>query len=217
MKASPQLTRATRTWRGFAAALFATFCAAASHSLAGGIVTWLALLATIILALPICVALAGKLASTWRITLAVACSQVLYHWSFSGIGALPHSGAERASLASTMPAPIGAHTHHNASPTHFSPELTASHEGMWLAHIIAGIATILLLCYGERALLALRSALRRIVLPAQAQLSFPLSVDARPGFFTRATRELFTGINSITHRGPPRAAEPRFYYADSFA
>src|SRR5690606_28685168 len=79
-------TRAARTARGALGAGAATLLAAVSHALAGGTITPLAVGATALLALPLCVGLAGRIGSLWRLSLAVGASQFLYHWSFWGLG-----------------------------------------------------------------------------------------------------------------------------------
>lgn len=81
------MSRATRTARGTVGALIATLFAAASHALGGGEAAPFAMLVAGVLALPVCVALAGRLGSLWRLGLAVTASQLLYHWCFSVLGA----------------------------------------------------------------------------------------------------------------------------------
>lgn len=210
MATSSPLSRSARAWRGGAAALFATVCAAASHSLAGGEVTWLALLATTVVALPLCVALSGTLGSGWRVSVAVLSSQALFHWSFAGLGSL----TSQAAGAGTPASPHAGHTLSLSLPVPFLPHAENGAEGMWLAHLMAAILTITLLCYGERAAIALSIAFRRRVYPVlTTPLVFTTSAIRPQSGTTVSPVGRFTGINSITHRGPPRAASTTTHYA----
>ena len=192
-------TRAARTLRGVAGAVIATLFAAVSHSLAGGDMTFLAILATSVLAMPLCVLLAGRIASVWRLLLAVGSAQFLYHWVFAGIGLGTRAPGE--------PAPL--HAGHLAAIQSFTP--TASPETadaiMWAGHAIAALLTVALLHRGEHALVALLQVLRRSILlivvasipPLRAATAEPLQFAVRP-WHTR-----WCNTASITHRGPPPA------------
>lgn len=192
------MSRAVRTARGAVGAAIATVFAAASHALAGGTITPLALVATALVALPLCVALAGRTGSFWRLCLAVTASQFLYHWSFSELGLSAGGGAPTG----------GAHAAHRALLA-FSPELTASSAAdawMWAAHAGAAALTILLMHRGERAALDLIAVVRRalVSLPGQptaaillapARLAVPSVLDP--------LHERLMGLSAISHRGPP--------------
>lgn len=200
-----KLSRAARTARGAVGAFAATVLAAASHALAGGLVTPLGLAATFVLALPLCVALAGSPASLWRLSLGVSASQFIYHWSFAGLGAASGSSQFLAG------APSG-HAHH-VTPTVFIPTLAeAGGQGwaMWIAHAIAALATIALLATGERAILGLRTLIARL-LPAT------LRVPAMPAVRTHSRGIISSGhsprtrlisLSAISHRGPPTLLSP---------
>lgn len=194
------MNRAVRTARGGFGALAATLLAAASHALAGGSVTVFALAATGVLALPLCVALAGRAGSLWRLSVAVFVSQGLYHWSFAGIGAVQQRGSAPA---------LAAHDHLGALSA-FAPDLAeAASAGawMWVAHGVAAMLTIALLHRGEHALLHLirlvRSAVpvrvpRAVALPARPAILAPLPEPER------TNAQVF--LSAITHRGPPAPA-----------
>lgn len=94
-----------RLLRGWAAAVVATLLGAGSHTLAGSTapghdagpapVVWILTLA---LAAPLCTALAGRVLSWWRLSLAVGSSQLLFHWLYSQ-PATPDGPAASAALA----------------------------------------------------------------------------------------------------------------------
>ena len=196
------MTRGTRAARGAAGAAIATLLAAASHALAGGDTSWLAVVATAVLALPVCTLLAGRIGSLWRLGIAVTAAQFPFHWALSGIGAPSTAGVD----ASQAVAP---HAAHLAALQGFAPDATASavDAGMWLGHALAAIATIALLHAGERAFLGLVRLVRR---------ALPLTAPAAPSHAARAQRqpaadtsyvpvliERLLGHAAITHRGPP--------------
>lgn len=206
------MSRAVRTARGAAGAGIATLLAAASHGLAGGTVTGLSVLATAVLALPLCVLLGGRVGSLWRLALAVGASQFVYHWSFSGLGLVGTGSA-----AGSAPAPL--HAGHLAALQTFVPDLAtrtasaaAADTTMWAMHALASIATIALLHRGERAFLGL-AALTESLLSTIRNVLVPLLLgvgDRRPTerpFSTflapAALRERVHSLSAITHRGPP--------------
>lgn len=200
------MSRAVRTARGAFGALAATLLAAVSHACAGGEITPLAVIATALLALPLCVLFAGKVGSLWRLALAVTAAQFVYHWSFSGLGA--------SVTLNTNGDPVSPHAVHLGmlAPASFTPDIAASSSNgdasawMWAAHALAAVLTIALMHRGEQAALHLARVLRT-VLPAQVPSAVRLPV--RP-----AILEFFTALPScaepaflsaISHRGPPAA------------
>lgn len=203
------MTRAVRTARGAAGALAATLFAAVSHAAAGGVVTPLAVVATAVLALPLCVALAGRAGSLWRLGLAVGASQFLYHWSFAGLGT---ASAQSAAGAAGAASPHAAHLA-------FAPLVpglatgdaasAAAEAWMWIAHAAAAALTVALLHRGERAALGLVALVRR-ALPALPSLRRPAAVLRRPAILAaaapRTLHERLTVLSAISHRGPPAAA-----------
>ncbi len=153
------MSRATRTLRGALFAAVATVLAAASHALAGGTVTPLAMLATAIIALPLCVVLAGRAGSVWRVAIAVGASQFFYHWAFAGIGASTTPASDQISEF-----PAGSHAAHLAALEQFVPrviESGAADATMWILHGIAAIISAAFITRGERAVLALGRVLGR--------------------------------------------------------
>ncbi|KIP53734.1 hypothetical protein [Leucobacter komagatae] len=201
------LSRAARTARGVIGAALSTVLAAASHSLAGGEISAFAVVITAIIALPFCVALAGRVASVWRVGLAVGASQFLYHWAFAGIGV---SGA----LATPSAFPMGSHAAHLASLERFVPDVVEAGSAdalMWVMHAIAAVLSTLLVARGERAALALGRTIRR-ALPQPFSLA---AFERRPDVAVRreapVLRNQILSFVSWSLRGPPLVpASPKY-------
>lgn len=195
------MSRAIRTARAVFGAFAITLFAAASHALAGGEMTPIAVLATAILAVPLCLLLAGKVGSLWRLSLAVVPAQFAYHWSFAGLGIAQNRAEGGAGAVAISP-----HAHHLAG-TSFMPELVAAGSAdahMWAAHSVAAIATIALMHRGERAALHLFRLLHRALptrMPVEIRLpqrrAILVSSDAAPP----VVRRIF--LSAMSHRGPP--------------
>lgn len=194
---TPPLSRAQRVARGGAGAAVATLLAAASHGLAGGTITWLAVVATSLVALPLCTALAGRVASLWRLSLAVVMAQFLYHWSFAGLG------IAGTNTAGADPEPL--HAAHLAAVQAFTPSASAlsADATMWLMHALAAVVTISLIHRGERAFVALMRVLRRaLALPAISLVTIEhrAFIVAKQPLAIRIGERLFA---AVSHRGPP--------------
>lgn len=203
------MPRALRVARGGVGAGVASLLAALSHSVAGGDMSWLAIVATTILALPLCTALAGRVGSLWRLSVAVGAAQFLFHWSFAGLG-ISASAAGSSILGGGAAMPHGAaHSAHHLAAASFVPSAFGADATMWLLHAVAAVLTIGLLHRGERAALALIGLLRRAV-PFDAPTAGATSLRPAPRPMVAATagrlaRRLFSPA-AITHRGPPCAA-----------
>ncbi len=179
--------------------------AALSHALGGEEVTVSAIAATAILALPLCVALAGRIGSLWRLSVAVISSQFVYHWSFSsiGIGSSSTANPGQGGLAS----PPDPHAAHLEALRAFTPELVSTgalNIAMWLSHAIAAILTIALLYRGERAFLEVLRLVSQALpfslpeaaaIPSRPRLPRP-ETDAQPRL------RLIVGTG-VSYRGPP--------------
>lgn len=216
MSEQQAMSRAARTARGAFGALVATMLAATSHALAGGAVTPIAVLATALFALPLCVLLAGRVGSLWRLALAVVGAQFVYHWSFSGLGLV-------TSTSDSFDAPVSPHAAHLGmlppalfSPEVFSPEAVGAHSAgtagaiaadalMWAAHAVAAILTITLMHRGEQGVIHLVRVVRGAVpvhVPAAVRL--PVRPAILEFFTTRSPRVALIFLSTISHRGPPR-------------
>lgn len=199
------MPRALRVARGGAGAVGATLLAALSHSVAGGDITWLAIVATMVVAWPLCTALAGCVGSLWRLSSAVIAAQFLFHWSFAGLG-ISTSAAGSSILGGGHNAGHAAgHAGHSMTAFDVAPSMSAD-TTMWMLHALAAILTITLLHRGERAAVALAGLVRRALPLSAPQLQV---AEHRPAHIRRVTssaRELSNGLFSpaaITHRGPP--------------
>ncbi|GAA1317677.1 hypothetical protein ACFSWE_10370 [Leucobacter albus] len=202
MARRPQpMSRAARTARGAIGAALSAVLAASSHSLAGGEVSAFAVFVTATIALPFCVALAGRVASLWRIGIAVGASQFLYHWAFAGIGV-------STSLGAAPEFPRGSHAAHLASLERFVPSVVEAGSAdalMWGLHAVAAVFSTLLIARGERAALALGRSIRR-ALPRPVRVAAfegPVVVPAR--LDPPLLRDQIYTLSSRSLRGPPRA------------
>lgn len=195
--------RGARTARGAAGSLAATLFAAASHGIAGGTITWVAVAVTAILALPLCTALAGRIGSLWRLAVAVGAAQFLYHWIFAGVGV-----AEAVGDATGAPAPL--HAAHTTALAGFAPELAAAGSAdaaMWVGHAVAAVLTIALLHRGERACLALARLVRRTLRrPLPRIVAVSRRPALRPLILRTPLRVRSQARSAISHRGPPLPA-----------
>ncbi|MDQ4215871.1 hypothetical protein [Microbacterium capsulatum] len=200
-------TRAGRTFRGLIAALVATFVASVSHALADGApAPLLGVVLALVFAAPVCVALAGRRLSWTRLSIAVALSQFAFHGlMLVGVGAGSGSlasvpgghlhGAEMVKALGATALPAGA-----LHPDH-------SGIGMWIAHAIAAVLTVLALGRGEQAVRALivltgwDEAARLIAWRASAPFRTPSAPHAEV-----AEPRLLFAVVSVLRRGPPPAA-----------
>ncbi|MFT4211520.1 MAG: hypothetical protein QM626_06560 [Microbacterium sp.] len=199
-------SRVARTWRGAAAGGVATLAASVSHSVADGRpAPWLDVVLALALAVPLCVALAGARLSWIRLTVAVAVSQFAFHGLLlvgvgedAGADAVPMPGMaghmDTGSLSAVVAsAGTGTELHHDA--------------GMWVAHAIAAVVTVLAIGHGERALRALLGLsgwelVARTLDPRPLPATAPLKTCcAEP----RAPRPSVV-LTARRRRGPPLAA-----------
>lgn len=199
-------TRGARTLKGLAAASFSTFVALFSHVIGGGAMPGLlGVLAPLILALPLCVALAGRRLSVPRLTVSVAVSQFLFHALFSmGATSAPAVGSMSGHAGHGMPIVLDA----AALP---ATQMGHSDSIMWAAHLVAGILTVAALYSGEAVLARLAAftgfLLSRIV---PALVDGP-ATPPRLGSALRTvdlTTQMPLGVfpSSAPRRGPPALA-----------
>lgn len=198
-------TRWARFARGWIVAVFSTFVAALSHTLGGGAVPGvLPVVVSLAFAGMACVALSGRTLSLWRLVPAVLVSQLLFHGLFS----LGGSGGRLVAADAHA-----AHTH-AAGQVMVMTDATgaaaaAGHHGvvMLLAHLGAGLVTVLALRFGERAFWGLfdsaRVALHALLIavlpaavPTDLRHTAPTAPLARP-------RDLVLLLSPMRHRGPP--------------
>lgn len=198
------MSRAARTGRGTIGAAFATLLAASSHSLAGGEVSAISVLITALIALPMCVALAGRAGSLWRTALAIGASQFMYHWAFAGIGS-----AQYLADGTQTDMFVSSHAAHMAAMQQFVPtvlEAGAADAMMWILHGVAAVISTLAVWRGEHAILALFRAMWH-ALPqpiVRHEISVPRAILA--SVRSRVLRAQVLSWGGRTLRGPPATA-----------
>lgn len=197
--------RVARTWRGVAAASVATFAASVSHSAADGHpAPILGLLLACAFAVPVCVALAGKRLSWWRLSVAVAVSQLAFH------GLLTVGVGEPTGTRFVPAAGMAGHAEHLMAIASSSAPMTGmdpTSGWMWVAHGFAALITILAIGHGEKALRALLNLngwtlLVRILDWRPTPVPRVVPVGAAQVF---AVHELFRS-SAVRRRGPPATA-----------
>lgn len=161
--------------------------------------------AAVAAAIGVCVLLAGHRMGPVRLGTAVTLSQGAYHLLFSrpgtdtaGAGPGPGHGAE---LAAGHPHPL---------PGTMSPEVALLGPGHWpmlLVHLLAVVATYLLLRHGERAWWSLIDVLgapvRRILAPTIPPINAPRPLREPNGTLPHDLHNLGYALDIITPRGPP--------------
>ena len=214
------MTRPSPLLRGWSAAVIATLLAAGSHALAGhghhdagpSPLVWILTLA---LAGPVCTTLAGRALSWGRLSVAVVFSQALFHGFYS----LGPSTAPSASLLQAAE-----HAHHGAAPAPVTvassaaapvaPDAVAAapDPSMVLAHLLAAVATVVLLRTGERSVV---TALDWVLLRRPVLVLTPAPVPAAHGLRTAESyvqpvlRGVCDLVAGLRWRGPPAVALPR--------
>lgn len=180
-------SRWARVARGSSAALFATFLAAFSHLLAGGAApTAFGLGACLLLSATLCTILTSRILSLWRLAIAMAASQAMFH-----------------SLFSTLGNPVAAaHAH---DPVMLADAAPHPHGAMWFAHVLAGALTIIAFRYGESAFWGLAATARLLLARLLAFAAPAPTAPAKPVLASRApvVRPLRELLSPMRHRGPP--------------
>lgn len=181
-----------RVARGWSAAGFATIVAAVSHTLGGGVPpTAFAIVVSLVLSGMACTLLAGRTLSVFRLGASVAVSQALFHGLFSGLG---------------TPVAV-AHAH---VPTVLEAGAEHHPAGMWGAHIVAGIITLVALRYAETAFWGLAATARLFFarLIATASIPAPLALDRHRiiPILTVLPSVSARILPRLRYRGPPALA-----------
>ncbi|KTR93319.1 hypothetical protein NS220_12950 [Microbacterium testaceum] len=199
---SSRAGRAQRVGRGIAAAAVATFIATVSHASVGAeLPPALNIALALCLAAPVCVLLAGRTASWWRLSLAVVLSQAVFH----GILALDLRGDGVAAAGGHHGAPAAL-----LDATGSSHALVAhgSHSPwMWAAHAFAAVVTILALGRGEHAVRVIAQffhAALAVLRPFRGLT--PQTDDVRTAPEPLLLTTAMTVLSVMRHRGPPLAA-----------
>ena len=140
------------------------------------------------------IALAGRGMSLARLAASTVLSQLAFHLVFSTIG-------DAGEVVTT-----GHHTQVMLSGTE---SVTHASGGMWFAHGIAAVATVVALRFGERAVLGLRDTGWMIVSPLISFAVVPLlpfTSAPEPSVESRIVpRIVRRSLDAVGTRGPPRA------------
>lgn len=197
----PMQGRSERAVRGCLLGTVAVTLAAVSHTLAGGEPPgWLGVVVALAAAWVLGTLVAGRRPSLPRTAVIVALAQAGFHYLFAGLGgpgvdlAARHGGHGAAAVAATgAPADSGCLTD----------------PGMALAHLIAGLVTLLLLRRAESsAWRMLRRAVARLIRPAApARPVGPARSRIRP-----LSRPRVAPLSS-THPPAPRRGPPALSFA----
>lgn len=187
-------SRWARVARGWAAAAFATFVAAFTHALGGGATpSAFGILASLVLSGMLCSLLAGRTLSLWRLSVSVALSQVLFHGLFVSLGTPIPVAASMRDMAGGMPMDAAPLAHHAGA-------------SMWLAHVVAGLLTLVAFRYAEQAFWGIADT-ARLALARLTSLAVPVLATPRASVMLPETRELPSFLthlmHSMSHRGPP--------------
>lgn len=195
--------RRTRVTRGVLAAAVATFAAAFSHGIAvGEAPSAVALAVASVLAVSICVALAGR-STPLRLAVAVVSSQAAFHALFAALPATTGT-VTQAGHHGMVSLATDAATHAHAS----------TDVGMWLGHTAAAVVTIACLQHGERVLLGFGATFAlafRALISALVVRPAATPAVAAPAWLPVAAAATALLPFSANRRGPPlRARTPSF-------
>ena len=194
---SSRAGRAERVGRGVAAAAIATFVATVSHgAVDAALPSAVNIAVALCLAAPVCVLLAGRTMSWGRLATAVVLSQALFH----GILAVDLTGVGAAAVG----------PHHGTAPIVWSADATVEHAshapGMWAAHALAAVITILALGRGEQAVRAIARFVVRMVRALEPVPRVGPEDATTPAPEPQVLPRALTVLSTMRHRGPPRAA-----------
>ncbi len=198
--------RRLRLARGLIAAVFGVIASAAAHAAAGGGLPGpLAIVASLVFALPVTMLVSRPRLSAWRLAVSVAFSQAVFHVLFS-LGA---SGG----VAFSGPAHLHAGEHIAVTAVPGAGMLMPDGPAMWIAHAIAGLVVVLALLHGERVLIGIAGIAARFVLAVVTLWSPARGCPAQPtggktvgrtSFFSPVPlRDRVARLGGLRHRGPP--------------
>ncbi|HEU0206431.1 MAG TPA: hypothetical protein VFQ74_07050 [Pseudolysinimonas sp.] len=207
----PMAARAQRLARGWIVGLVATTVAAVSHSLAGGYQPGALSFGTaLVFAGLLGTAVVRRTPSLPRLIVAVGVSQLAFHLLFSLLGsggAAPSTAADAGFGMSGMPG--------MAVPPTSAPLAMGAHDhladsGMWIAHAVAAVLTVVFLRRAELAVWTMLTRLGRVLATRLTVVLVPVASDgvpripARPSIARRPAERLL--VASASRRGPPLLA-----------
>jgi hypothetical protein len=180
--------------------VFSTLIAAASHTLAAGPPSALAVVLSLAFAGMLCVGLAGKQLSWARLAASVIGSQLMFHQLFASLGGAGWTPAVHVHGAADAAGALGMAT--------MPAQSLQPSDGLWMvaAHAGAAVVTFVLLRFGERSFWSVSEsarALLRILFPRRLQ---PVTLDALRmprGPFRTPVVSAAAGRSALRYRGPP--------------
>jgi len=202
--------RQRRALRGAAAAALSVFVAAWFHVASGGDApTPLAVLASFVLATPVCVLLAGRRTRLWSLCASVGLSQFLFHALFS-LGApsdvrfVSSGGAESMRGMPDMHGMSDLSLHAIGGHGPSAAEAVAV-PAMWAGHALAALITIVAIRHSERVLAALFALAARFLVRALLLALAPLMGGAATPPRRRDVRAVAQLVvdAGLHRRGPP--------------
>lgn len=205
------MTPGQRAGRAVLASGVATSVALVSHLVGGGSMPGvLGVAVPLLLATSVCLVLAPVRLTWVRLSVSVTVSQLLFHTLFS-LGAVG---------STTGPATVSTHEHAGAvmlgAETAVVAHVGHASGGMWLAHVGAGVVTILALRHGEATLARVTAALRRaahrilvVHVPVPPVLPKAPAAPLRDERDWRPVARVLTA-DSVVRRGPPAMVVPLF-------
>lgn len=213
----PMPARAQRLARGWIVGLVATTVAAVSHSFAGGYQPGLLSFGSaLIFAGMLGTFVIGRRPSLPRLIIAVGASQLAFHLLFSLLGSGGDASAPRprfgmAGMAGMNPSPVsGPSAGPGAGPMTMGGTDHLNDPGMWLAHALAAVITILFLRRAELAVWNMLTRLGRVIATRLTVVLAPVPVGAvvRLPAIPAPVRGLVERllISSASRRGPPLPA-----------
>jgi len=205
----PTAARAQRLARGWIVGLVATTAAAVSHSVAGGYRPGaLSFGAALVFAGMLGTLVIGRRPSLPRLAVAVGVSQFAFHLLFSTLGS--GAGSVVRIIGSGMPGMPMTDAPTIAAPAAMSGHHHLEDPGMWIAHAIAAVLTILFLRRAEGAVWTMLTRLGRIVATLLTVVLVPAGsgevprLPGRPSLWRRPAEQLL--VASASRRGPPLPA-----------
>lgn len=200
--------RAQRLARGWLVGLVATTVAAVSHSLAGGYRPGiLSFGVALIFAGMLGTAVIGTKPSLLRLAVAVGGAQLSFHLLFSLLGAgdgagAPSGSTDGAGMAGMTASPV-------VAPTGMTGHDHLADPGMWAAHAVAAVLTLLFLRHAELAVWRMVTRLGRVIATRLTVVLAPVAatparIPSWPSVVLGPVERLL--VASASRRGPPLLA-----------
>ncbi|MEV7632670.1 hypothetical protein AB0N64_09700 [Microbacterium sp. NPDC089318] len=188
-------SRRLRLLRGFAGASTSTFVALASHVWVGGQMPgMLGIAVPWLLSFMLCTLLSGIRLSAIRLSISVLLSQALFHALFV-LGAITPRGGMTPHVHGAL-----------VLPADGAAVILPEDAGMWVAHGIAAVVTVLALHRGERLLQALAAVASAVVDWLSRVVVVP-ALSAAPArlrwVVCAAPRRPEPRLTALRRRGPP--------------